>query len=109
MYLHLIKGEPVPAELGVRFAEGANSDTVPVPSSARSVGRLLAAHAEVIGMCRDCLRTCDDAAAAREVAAPWWPELGTVRWVLWVKTCHSARRQGQIARLRESWRVRGRA
>ncbi len=106
-YLHLVKGEPVPPDLGARFAEGANTDTVLVPSSGRSVGQLLAAHAEVIGMCRDYLRTCDDAAAVREVAVPWWPEPGTVRWVLWVMTYHSARHQGQIARLREAWKARG--
>lgn len=107
----------MPLALEARFAAGANTDTVLVPRSARSVSDRLSAHADLTGMCCDYPRTCDDAAAgreaaaceaaAREVAVPWWPEPGTVRWVLWVMTSHSARHQGQIARLREAWQARG--
>jgi hypothetical protein len=112
----------VPLALEARFAAGANTDTVLVPRSARSISDRLSAHADLTGMCCDYPRTCDDAAAgreaaareaaarevaAREVAVPWWPEPGTVRWVLWVMTSHSARHQGQIARLREAWQARG--
>jgi uncharacterized damage-inducible protein DinB len=105
-YLYRIKGERVPAALDEAYGPYQTEDGKLPRVTGKSVGELLHRHQQVLGMTREYLQTLSDADATRPVTIEWWPELASVRFVLWHMSSHSMLHQGHIGRLREWYKQR---
>lgn len=104
-YLHMIMGRPVPPELDAEFGPYQTADgTLPAVTGVE-LSVLLERYQRVIEMARSYLSSQDDAEAERTVRIPWWPQEATVRYVLWHMAGHSMLHQGQITRLRGSYKA----
>lgn len=106
-FLYTIKGEEVPPDVEAAYGPYMTADGTLPKVSGRSAEELLERHRQVQGMVRAYLSSLSDADATREVKIPWWSDSATVRYVLWHMAAHSMFHQGQIARLREWYKLRG--
>lgn len=104
-YLHCIRGEPIPADLAARFGPYHTGEGHLPPVTGRSVEELLAQYAEVIELGRAYMADLTDADSERPVKVEWWSQPATVRFVLWHMAGHSMFHQGQIQRLRISYKA----
>lgn len=104
MYLHLIKGEPVPPELEAEFGPFETEEGLLPPVSGKTAAELLSRGQRMLEMVREYLQTLPAEAAMREVHVPWWPQPATLRYILWHVAGHSRFHQGQIARLQGFYR-----
>lgn len=102
VYLYIVKGEPIPADLEAEMGPFELEDGTLPRVAGKSAAELAERYGRVLSMAREYLQTQSDAAAARAVKVPWWPEPATVRYVLWHMAQHTSFHLGQIARL-QAW------
>lgn len=102
VYLHCIKGEPIPPDLDAEFGPFELEDGTLPRVTGKTAAELLERSGRVVGMVREYLKTQSDADAARAVKVPWWPEPASARFVLWHMASHISFHLGQIARL-QAW------
>jgi uncharacterized damage-inducible protein DinB len=104
VYLHAIMGVPEPPELQQEFGPYFEPDGTLPKVAGKTAAELLERYQGVIDRIRDYLKTQTDSDAERVVKVAWWSQPATVRYVLWHIAGHSMLHQGQIARLRLSFK-----